>query len=296
MKISSMTGFARSDGSSPDCVWGWEVKSVNGKGLDVRLRLPRGFDFLEAKVREAFTRRFTRGNLQVNLDLIWNEQGGGIAVNEDALGCVLDAISNLQHRDANFAPASPDGILALRGVLETADSEVSDEQRQALADDLLAGLDRVLDQLEQARDAEGARLGAVLLGQLETIERLSVEAAQLAATQPDSIRAKLKEQIEALMADVKGLDETRLHQEAALLMTKADVREELDRLKAHGAAARDLLADDGAIGRRLDFLCQEFNREANTLCSKSADVELTRIGLEMKAVIEQFREQVQNIE
>lgn len=296
MNISSMTGFARSEGSSENCTWVWEVKSVNGKGLDVRLRLPRGFDFLERKTRDAFAGRFKRGNMQVNLELSWGDQGGGIAVNEQALHVVLNALSGLQHHDANLAQASPDGILALRGVLETSDNEISDEARQALEGELLDGLGRALDQLEKTRIDEGQRMGAVLQGQLDAIERFSGEAGALAAMQPEAIRARLKQQVEALMADVKGIDETRLAQEAALLMIKADVREELDRLQAHSAAARDLLIDDGAIGRRLDFLCQEFNREANTLCAKSTDVELTRVGLELKAVIEQFREQVQNIE
>ena len=297
MSISSMTGFARTEGASDvgkTCTWAWEAKSVNGKGLDVRLRLPRGFDYLEADVRTAATKRFKRGNITLALDLKWPEAAGGISVNQQNLDAVMAALAKFK---GDIAPPSADGVLALRGVLEQAEDEpLDDDARNALKKDLLKGLGAALDQLAKSRTDEGARLGAVLEEQLGTIEALNTEAEKLAATQPDAIRARLKEQVENLMADVQGLDEARLAQEAALLMIKADVREELDRLEAHIAAARELMADDGAVGRRLDFLCQEFNRESNTLCSKSADVELTRVGLEMKAVIEQFREQVQNIE
>lgn len=189
-----------------------------------------------------------------------------------------------------------DGILALRGVLEQSDEEFSDDDVKALESALLEGLDQLLEQLAEGRDGEGARMGGVLHDQLATIETLSEEATTLAALQPDAIRKRIAEQVASLVSDVDALDADRLAQEAAIVMTKADIREELDRLVAHIAAARDLLAEEVPVGRRLDFLCQEFNREANTLCSKSSDTELTRVGLELKAVIEQFREQVQNIE
>ncbi len=292
-----MTGFARTEGTSEgeaSCTWTWEAKSVNGKGLDVRLRLPRGFDFLEAAVRKAASARFKRGNITLALDITWAKAAGGISVNAQNLETVTRALADLK---GEMAPPTADGVLALRGVLEQAEDEPLDEAaRDALGKKLLSGLEATLDLLAENRNDEGVRLDVVLVGQIGAIAALTNEATTLAATQPDAIRARLREQVESLMADVQGLDEARLAQEAALLMTRADVREELDRLEAHIAAARDLMSEDGAVGRRLDFLCQEFNRESNTLCSKSSDVDLTRVGLEMKAAIEQFREQVQNIE
>ncbi|MEG3618937.1 YicC/YloC family endoribonuclease [Magnetovibrio sp. PR-2] len=296
MSISSMTGFARAEGATDLCTWGWEAKSVNGKGLDIRLRYPRGFDFIDASTRERVTKRFKRGNVSLNLDINWTKSQATVSLNEDVLAQVLEAATAIQDKVPNAQPPSVDGILALRGVLEQSDDEFSAEDAQALEVDLLMGLDQLLDQLSEGRDAEGARMGGVLHDQLAVIESLSEEAANLAAMQPEAIRQRLVDQVAQLVEDVDTLDPDRLAQEAAIVMTKADVREELDRLSAHIAAARDLLAEDEPVGRRLDFLCQEFNREANTLCSKSSDTELTRVGLELKAVIEQFREQVQNIE
>ncbi|MBL4613381.1 MAG: YicC family protein [Magnetovibrio sp.] len=291
-----MTGFARSEGATDTCTWGWEAKSVNGKGLDVRLRYPRGFDFIDAASRERVTKRFKRGNVSLNLDINWTTPQSSVVLNEDVLAQVLLAVKKIQDTVADVQPPSVDGILALRGVLEQRDEDFSADDVKALEEALLVGLDQLLDQLSEGRDAEGARMGGVLHDQLATIERLSEEACALAALQPDAIRQRLAKQIAALSDDLGDIDPDRVAQEAAIIMTKADVREELDRLVAHIAAARDLLAEDGPVGRRLDFLCQEFNREANTLCSKSSDTELTRVGLELKATIEQFREQVQNIE
>ena len=291
-----MTGFARAEGATDTCTWGWEAKSVNGKGLDVRLRYPRGFDFIDVVTRDRVSKRFKRGNVSLNLDINWTKPQATVVLNEDVLAQVLDAIPKIQDAMPDVQPPSVDGILGLRGVLEQADDEASEELVRSLEATLLDGLDQLLDQLAEMRDSEGERMGGVLHDQLAVIENLSEEAAELAALQPDAIRKRLAEQVEALAQDLGGIDSERLAQEAAILMTKADVREELDRLTAHIAAARDLLAEDEPVGRRLDFLCQEFNREANTLCSKSSDTELTRVGLELKAVIEQFREQVQNIE
>lgn len=291
-----MTGFARADGTAEDCAWAWEAKSVNGKGLDVRVRLPRGFDALEPQTRERVAKRFKRGNVSLNLDLTWTRPLATVRVNDDVLEQVLDAIPRVLEARPDAAPPSVDGILGLRGVLEQIDEEPGADARAALEADLLAGLDQALEQLADVREGEGQRLGGVLHDQLADIETLAEQAGDLAALQPDAIRKRLAEQVEMLAHDMPTLDAERLAQEAALLMTKADVREELDRLSAHIAAARDLLGSGDPVGRRLDFLCQEFNREANTLCSKSSDTELTRIGLELKAVIEQFREQVQNIE
>lgn len=291
-----MTGFARADGSTETCTWGWEAKSVNGKGLDVRLRLPRGFDALEASARDRVAKRFKRGNISLNLDITWTRPLSQVRINDDVLDQVLAAVDKVQAARPDARPPSVDGILGLRGVLEQIDDEPTPDEREALEGDLLAGLEQTLDQLADGREAEGQRLGGVLHDQLAEIETLSEQAGDLASTQPDAIRERLVQQIEQLTLDASAIDPARLAQEAALIMTKADVREELDRLSAHIAAARDLLGEAEPVGRRLDFLCQEFNREANTLCSKSSDTELTRIGLDLKAVIEQFREQVQNIE
>ena len=291
-----MTGFARAEGATDTCTWGWEAKSVNGKGLDVRLRYPRGFDFIDVPTRERVAKRFKRGNVSLNLDINWTKAQASVVLNEDVLAQVLDAIPKVQAAVPDAQPPSIDGILGLRGVLEQADDDLNDDDVKGLEAVLLDGLDQLLDQLAEGRDAEGARMGGVLHDQLASIETLSEEAADLAALQPDAIRQRLAKQVAALVEDIGELDRDRLAQEAAVLMTKADVREELDRLTAHIEAARDLLGQDEPVGRRLDFLCQEFNREANTLCSKSSDTELTRVGLELKAVIEQFREQVQNIE
>ena len=298
MNISSMTGFASSEGANEKCTWGWEGKSVNAKGLDVRLKLPRGFDFLEAAIRKSASKHFKRGNIYINLDILWSGASGGVSVNEDALASVLEAVAVVQERSSaiKLAPASIDGILGLRGVLEQSDDQASDEDRLAMESELLSGFDAMMAQLQETRNGEGAMLAEVLAEQISSIEKLSIDATKVAATQPDAIKARLKEQVETLIADVSGIDEARLAGEAALLMTKADIREELDRLSAHVSAAKELLGEAVPVGRRMDFLCQEFNREANTLCSKSSDVELTRIGLELKSIIEQFREQVQNIE
>ena len=291
-----MTGFARAEGATDTCTWGWEAKSVNGKGLDVRLRYPRGFDFIDVPTRERVAKRFKRGNVSLNLDINWTKAQASVVLNEDVLAQVLDAIPKVQAAVPDAQPPSIDGILGLRGVLEQADDDLNDDDVKGLEAVLLDGLDQLLDQLAEGRDAEGARMGGVLHDQLASIETLSEEAADLAALQPDAIRQRLAKQVAALVEDIGELDRDRLAQEAAVLMTKADVREELDRLTAHIEAARDLLGQDEPVGRRLDFLCQEFNREANTLCSKSSDTDLTRVGLDLKAVIEQFREQVQNIE
>ena len=291
-----MTGFARAEGSTPTCTWGWEAKSVNGKGLDVRLRLPRGFDALDAPVRHRVAKAVKRGNVSLNLDITWTRPLSVVRVNDEVLDQVLAAADKVKAARPDVAPPSVDGILALRGVLEQIDEEPDADERAQLEGVLLAGLDQTLEQLIDGRDAEGQRLGGVLHDQLAVVESLCEQAGDVAALAPDAIRKRLVEQVEQLTRDFAAIDPDRLAQEAALIMTKADVREELDRLSAHIAAARDLLGEVEPVGRRLDFLCQEFNREANTLCSKSSDTDLTRIGLDLKAVIEQFREQVQNIE
>jgi len=294
--IHSMTGFARAEGQDDDCSWGWEARSVNGKGLDVRCRLPTGFEALEQRVRERAKQTLRRGNVSLTLTLTRTRAAALRRLNEDVFNSIAALLPDLAARVPDATPASLDGLLALRGVLESGDEGFTDAQMEQLEPSLMAGLDVALAALTDMRTAEGGRLAEVLSGQIDAIDELSAEAAKLAAVQPDTIARRLKEQVEALLGEVPPLPAERLAQEAALLMTKADVSEELDRLAAHVAAARELMSADAAIGRKLDFLCQEFNREANTLCSKSADVDLTRVGLDLKAAIEQFREQVQNIE
>jgi uncharacterized protein (TIGR00255 family) len=291
-----MTGFARSQGREGDGSWTWEIKSVNGRGLDLRCRMPPGLEGLDGAIRERAAKRLRRGNLQVGLTVKRESAQGGYRVNRDVLDHLASLLPEIRKRVADLAPPSADGLLALRGVIEVAEDEEDEETKHAFETALLAGFDAALADLAAMREAEGGRLSDIVADQLTAIEELREQAAALAATQPDAIRQRLRDQVTALLDAVPELPEERLAQEAALLAAKADVREELDRLRAHLAAVRELMAGEGAIGRKLDFLCQELNREINTLCSKSADVALTGIGLDLKAVVEQMREQVQNIE
>lgn len=297
MSIVSMTGFARVQGQQGGVSWIWEARSVNGKGREVRCRLPsNGFDSLEAAAREKASARFQRGNINLGLALHRTQSAAGYRINTDLLDRLIGLLPHLRTKLPGAPPPTLEGILGIRGIVEPVEEEDSEEARAALEKALLADLDRVLDSLAGMRAAEGANLQAVLLGLLDRIEELRAAAEACAAAQPPAIKARFMARLAELMEGTPPLPEERLAQEIALLAGKADIREELDRLAAHVTQARDLLGKGGAVGRKLDFLCQEFNREANTLCSKSADVELTRIGLDLKATIEQFREQVQNIE
>ncbi|HJM93490.1 MAG: YicC/YloC family endoribonuclease [Alphaproteobacteria bacterium] len=295
MAISSMTGFARAAGAIGVYSWAWEVKSVNSRGLDLRSRLQGGLDGLEATVRAAAARRFHRGHLSLNLTLNPVSAELTAQVNEDVLVSILSVANDLAAR-IGAAPPTVDGLLSLRGVVETVEPEETEADRKALEAGVLASLDEALDLLVADREAEGRRLGKIVGGQVDAIARLSKDASKLATLQPAALKARLQQQVADILGAAAGLSEERLLQEVALLATKADVREELDRLTVHVGAARELFSNDGAIGRRLDFLAQEFNREANTLCSKSQDAALTNIGIELKTVIDQFREQAQNIE
>ncbi|WP_106754170.1 YicC/YloC family endoribonuclease [Pannonibacter carbonis] len=296
MALASMTGFARVEGSHGGARWTWELRSVNGKNLDLRLRLPAGMEELEASLKARAGQVLARGNVSANLSL-QREQGGAVlAVNEAALEAVLRAIQVLHRRLPDAAPPTLDGILAHKGVLELIEPEEDEVARLALQAAVSESFDIALAGLVDMRLSEGATIAQVLDTHLNTIAAATQAAEALPARQLEAIKARLKSQLEELVAAVPALDPQRLAQEAALLATKADVREELDRLRAHVDAARKLLATGGPIGRKLDFLAQEFNREANTLCSKSNDVALTAIGLELKAVIDQLREQVQNLE
>lgn len=292
-----MTGFARAEGSFADHSWVWEVRSVNAKGLDLRFRPPSGFEILDPMVRKQIADRFKRGSISVNLTV--RREGGGVSyqINEEFLTQLVARLKQLQDEMPGAAPPRADGIMALRGVIEPIDTMIGEEQFEQVAEAMLADLKNALSEMAGMRADEGNRLDAVLSEQIEQVGILITGAAGIAAAQPDAIRARLNEQIARIMADHPTMPEERLAQEAAMLMTKADIQEELDRLRAHVAAARDLLKkSDSPVGRRMDFLCQEFNREANTLCSKSSDTALTTIGLDLKTVIEQLREQVQNIE
>jgi uncharacterized protein (TIGR00255 family) len=288
-----MTGFARAEGEGQGISWIWELKSVNGRTLDLRLRLAPGFDALEPQLRAALAERCRRGNVAATLT-VNRLQPPAIRVNREMLGQIVGLLQELTG-EIEAAPPRLDGLIGIRGIIETVDEDpepVVEARRAAVFE----GWSVALDRLAVARAAEGSRLMALLSAQRAELAVLVEAASACVAAQPAAIRARL----ETLLGELQGLaptmPEERVAQELAMLVTRADVREELDRLRAHIAQAGDLLARGEAVGRQLDFLCQELNREANTLCSKSADIELTRIGLALKAAIEQFREQVQNLE
>lgn len=295
MSLQSMTGFGRAAGEHNGAVFTWELKSVNGKGLEVRLRLPAGLERLEQAVRSAILKRFSRGNIQASLNLTRTGALAQPVVNEEFLKDLAGLARRLEEQ-FGVAPATADGLLALRGVLDSPDTLEDEESRTELDAAILASLDEALDGLQQARENEGQALAKVLLGHLDTVEALTLRAEADPSREPAAIRRRLSEQVALLLETNAPFDEARLHMEAAFLATKADIREEIDRLKTHVAAGRAHLAGGGAIGRKLDFLSQEFNRETNTLCSKSNAASVTAIGLELKAVVDQFREQVQNLE
>jgi uncharacterized protein (TIGR00255 family) len=289
-----MTGFAREQGEAHGISWVWEVKSVNGRSLDLRLRLSPGFDALEPQLRTSLAQRFRRGNFSANLS-ITRTAAPGLRVNREALAQLV-ALTNELTGEIEAAPPRLDGLLALRGVIETIEDE-DEAIAEARRTEILRSWAAVLVQLASARASEGARIAMLLRAQLDEMEALAHAAADCAAGQPGAIRERLLAVLTGLIgAGAPALPEERVAQEVALLAARADIREEIGRLRAHIEQAGELIDDDDAVGRRLDFLCQELNREANTLCSKSADIELTRTGLALKAVIEQFREQVQNIE
>ncbi len=296
MPVMSMTGFARVDGHDDAANWYWELRSVNGRGLDVRLRLPPGQDRLEGPVRERVGHALTRGNVTVQLFQRRSGAGSQLVVNEAALERVLTLAAGLRAR-LDSPPPTVEGLLGLKGVLDVEETEEDETVIAARQQMQLDALERALDELVEARTGEGARLKTVIEEQFARIAAIVEAVATSPARTPEAIAARLDEQIKRLLeSPATSLDPVRLHQEAVIMAGKADIEEELQRLRAHIAAGRDLLGGGGAIGRRLDFLTQEFNREANTLCSKSNATDVTRLGLELKAVIEQMREQVQNIE
>ncbi|MDE0175167.1 MAG: YicC family protein [Defluviicoccus sp.] len=293
--LQSMTGFARAEGGDGEVRWSWEVRSVNGRNLDLRVRTPHGHDALEPRARALAAERFSRGSLSLHLTIAQAGRAPEIRVNEDVLERLLEIHRSLQDRHG-APPARLEALMALPGVLERIEAEETESDRDrrlgAIAD-TLAG---ALDGLAAARYEEGERLGSVVNRQLDEIDSLARAAAASAAVQPERIRDRVRDQIAALLDAKPAVAEDRLAQEVAYLAARADIREEIDRLTGHVASARELMSGGGPVGRRLDFLCQEFNREANTLCSKSTDMDLTRIGLDLKAAVEGLREQVQNLE
>jgi uncharacterized protein (TIGR00255 family) len=295
MTLQSMTGFSRSDGAEGGTTWHWELRSVNNRGLDVRLRVPPGYEVLEPKVRDRIARTISRGSINATLSVTSRALGGEVRLNETALNEVL-AIARRIGNNIGAEPPRIEALLALKGVLDVAETTEDEEKVAARHTAILASLDTALGGLVAARREEGKRLTDVLARQVDEIERLANDVEASPARSVEAIRQRLSEQVARLMEAGQGLDPVRLHQEAVLLATRADVEEELKRLAAHVEAARALLADPGAVGRKLDFLAQELNREANTLTSKAADHDIARNGLALKVVIDQLREQVQNIE
>ena len=258
------------------------------------MRLNGGFERLEAKVRDAVSKRFKRGNMGVTLNVVRASDGSTYQVNRELLSELVSLAEEFDNTSSLSAGTIAD-LMNVRGVLETVETQEDDASRDARDGAVLASLSDAIDQMDAHRAEEGAKLDAMLRGHVDNIEATVTRAESCASARGDAIKERLKRQIDELM-DAGKFDPERLHQEAALLATKADIREEIDRLKAHIVAARDMLTKGGAIGRKLDFLCQEFNREANTLCSKANDIELTNCGMELKVIIDQLREQVQNVE
>ena len=295
MALSSMTGFARSHGASGPYSFEWELKSVNAKGFDLRLRLPQGWDELELFARKRASEVLARGTVYANLNVKRTSAVSTVRINEDVLSAIVNVAGTLAGKLDAVAP-SIDGLLGIKGVIEIVEPE-SDEQEYAAAKRAAAAaFDKALADLVEMRRREGTALGHILIQRMNEIEQLAKRAESAPGRKPEAIKARLGEQIAALLESSDRFDSDRLNQEAILIATKADVREELDRIASHVAQARELIGKGGSIGRRLDFLAQEFHREVNTCCSKSIDLELTNTGLEMKNVVEQFREQVRNLE
>lgn len=295
MALQSMTGFARSEGTSGRYRWTWELRSVNGKGLDIRLRLPPGLEQLEIDCRKLISAVFTRGNMQVGLAVSVLEEKVEAIVNEDALAAILALKEKLGSR-IDPAPLKFDTLLLTRGVVDLKEPEEEESQVEQRNSDLLNGLSEAVNAMREMREKEGDALRDILLTHVASIEVLTLKVENDPSRSAEEIAQRLRRQVETLLSEASSLDRDRLHAEAALLAAKSDLREEIDRLKAHVSAARDLLEKGGPVGRKLDFLAQEFNRETNTICSKSNAIAVTNAGLELKVIIDQLREQVQNLE
>jgi uncharacterized protein (TIGR00255 family) len=295
MVLSSMTGFARGQGVSGAYAWAWELKSVNAKGLDLRLRVPPGWDAVEVPARGRAAEALARGTIYGTLTAKREGIAPVVRVNEPVLAAVIATVKSLAGR-LDAAPPRLDGILSLKGVIEVVDEDEKEEDRRAAEAAVVAGFHATLAELVDMRRREGAALGQILSQRLSEMAALAARAEAVPGRKAEAIKARIAEQVATLLGTSDRFDPDRLHQEAILIASKADIREELDRLASHVTQGRRLIADGGAVGRRLDFLAQELNREVNTICSKSNDVELTNIGLELKTIVEQFREQVQNLE
>lgn len=295
MALSSMTGFTRRGGESGPFRWNWEIKTVNNKGLEVRTRVPGFLDGFDIALKKAIGSKLARGSVFLSLQVERSGDAERFVVNEER----LEALSDMASRYADehgLAPARVDGLLAVKGVVELVADEPTDDDRTRLEAALLEDVDGLLDALVAARQAEGVRMEAVLREQLSAMRALLEEARVAVGDRALAMRDRFSAQLQKLQQSDKPVSDERLAQEVALLAVKADVQEEFDRLESHFAEAEKLLGAGEPVGRRLDFLCQEFNRETNTLCSKSGDTKLTKIGVDLKVFIDQFREQVQNIE
>jgi uncharacterized protein (TIGR00255 family) len=295
MALSSMTGFARSHGASGPYTFEWELKSVNAKGFDLRMRLPPGWDELEAYAKKRAGEVLSRGTVYANLTVKRANAASTVRINEEVLSSIVKVAGELAGKIDAVAP-SIDGLLAIKGVIEIVEPESDEAEDKAAKAAAAVAFDQALSDLVAMRQREGVTLGQILSQRMDEIERLAKKAEAAPGRKPEAVRARLAEQVAALLETTDRFDADRLNQEALLIAAKADIREELDRIASHLSQARELIGKGGPIGRRLDFLAQEFHREVNTTCSKSNDLELTNTGLEMKSVVEQFREQVQNLE
>lgn len=293
MGLASMTGFARVEGALGETHWTWEIKSVNGRGLEPRFRLPPGYDFLEADLRKILSDNFARGSFNAFLSLRGAAVEGAFSINRAALESAMKLVEEIRLSIDCEKPRA-EGILALKGVINQESALDDEDARGKLAAALKESFGSLAAALKGAREKEGQSLERLIAGQLDAIETLTKAARASADAAPEAIKAKIATQLAELLAGAVPAE--RVAEEAAILAVKADIREELDRLDAHVAAGRALVGGGGAVGRKLDFLTQEFNREANTLCSKAQDMGLKRIGLELKTAIDQMREQVQNLE
>lgn len=295
MALQSMTGFSRREGTVGRYRWVWELRSVNGKGLDVRLRLPPGLEHLEAAAKTLAAEKLARGNIQAGLSVSVSENKLEAVLNREALAALLSLRSELKDI-VDQSPLTLDQLFAIRGIVDFREAEDDDAAKEDRDRAISAGFADALAGLVSMRETEGEALNRVLSAQIDQIEALGAIVENDPLRRPDEIAKRLAAQVAALMEASNTLDRDRLHQEAALIATKVDTREEIDRLKAHVRAARELLTKGGPVGRKLDFMAQEFNRESNTICSKSNSAQVTAAGIELKVVIDQFREQVQNLE
>ncbi len=290
-----MTGFARCTGAWRDLTWVWEIKSVNGKALDLRFRLPSGYDAVEGAARMFAAQHVKRGNVQIGLAVQGASASNSLRINTALLDQLVSVAEALRDRMGS-APIQAENLLALRGVLEADEAVLSEDETRQRDAAVLNSFEQAVAELAQSRRDEGARLAAVVTAQLSRIAELTAAARANPSRSVEAIRQRLSEQVARLIEQSDVFDAQRLHQEAVMLATRADIQEELDRLASHITAAHKLLQTTEPVGRKFDFLTQEFNREANTLCSKANDPSLTNIGLDLKTTIDQLREQVQNIE